>query len=85
MRLLSTAKTKMWIGIAVLNLDACNIEDQRLYSSDDYNNKVYINVIDKFYIVVHARGEGEVEPSGKFFKEKLDCPEEKKINQNWGI
>ena len=26
--------------------------------------------------------EGELEPNGKLFEEKLDCPEEKKIDQN---
>ena len=27
--------------------------------------------------------EGEVEPNGTLFQDKLDCTEERKIDQNW--
>ena len=39
----------------------------RLWSSGGNNNKVCVHIIDKFYAILNAREEGEVDPNGKLF------------------
>ena len=55
LRLLSTAKTKMKIVIAVQHQDACSVAGQGLYSSENDNKKLYVNIVDNFYVIVHTR------------------------------
>ena len=55
----------MRIRIAVQHQDACSLAGRRLHSSDNDNNKVYVKIIDNFYVIVHAIEEGEMETNGK--------------------
>ena len=55
----------MRIGITVQQQDSCGIAGRRPHSSDNDNNKVYVKIIDNFYVIVHAIEEGEMETNGK--------------------
>ena len=55
LRLISTARTKMRIGIYVLHQDSCNMVGCRLSYSGVNRNKVYVKMIDKLYVIVHDR------------------------------
>ena len=55
LRLLSTAKTKVRIMINVRNHDACSITGYILHFSDNDNNKVYVKIIGKLYVIIQAR------------------------------
>ena len=45
----------MRIRIDVQLQDACGVEGQRLHSSDNDKNQVYVKIIDTFYVIVQAR------------------------------
>ena len=55
LRLLSTSWTKIRISISVQSQDACSFAGQILNYGDSDNNKVFINVIDNFSVIVQAR------------------------------
>ena len=55
LRLISTARKKTRIVIAVQHQDECSIAGQRIHSSNNDNNTVYVNIIDIFYVIVQAR------------------------------
>ena len=46
---------KMQIWIAFQHKDACIVVVQRLNSNDYVKNQVYVNIIDNFYVIEHAR------------------------------
>ena len=54
LRLLSTARTKIRVRIAVQHQDVLIVTDLRLHYSENDENKSYIIVIDNFYVIVHA-------------------------------
>ena len=58
LRFISTVRTEMRISITVQYQDNCSVEGQRLNSSAGDNNNVYINMVDNFYVTVHARRRG---------------------------
>ena len=45
----------MRIRIAVQRQDACSAVGQRMHSSENDKNQVYVNIIDNFYVIVQAR------------------------------
>ena len=45
----------MLTRIAVWHQYAYGITGNTIYSSDDYNNKVYVDIINKFHVVLHTR------------------------------
>ena len=45
----------MRIMVTVQHQDACCIAGQRMHSCDSDNNQVYVNMVDKFYVIVHTR------------------------------
>ena len=55
LRLLSTSRTKMRIRAAVQQKYACSVVGWKLRSSGGNEKKVYVNIIDNFYVIVHAR------------------------------
>ena len=67
LRSLSTAKTKMQIRISVQHWDAWSVAVQRLYSRDENNNEVCVNIIDKIYVLWYSIEKGDMEHNGKLF------------------
>ena len=55
LRLLITVRTKMQIRIDVKHQYECTGGVLILHSSDNYNNKLYVKTIDKFYVIIHVR------------------------------
>ena len=45
----------MRIGIAVQRQDTCSVASQRMNYCDNDKNKVYVNIIVNFYVMVHSR------------------------------
>ena len=45
----------MKIGIVVQHQDTCSVAGWKMHSSNNDENKVYVNIIDKFYVIVQAR------------------------------
>ena len=52
--LISTARTKISIGIAVQHQYACIVADRILRYIDGDNNKLYVKIIDDFYVIVQV-------------------------------
>ena len=80
LHLLSIARTKMRIGIAVQHQDVCSVAGRRLNSSDNDKKQVYVKIIDNFYVIVHARRRWDVTQHN--FK-SLKGPWERKTEQSW--
>ena len=45
----------MRIGISVYHQDSCIFAGQIMLSIGDDNNKVYVKIIDDFYVILHVR------------------------------
>ena len=55
LRLLSTARHKLEIGISVQHQYSCIIAGHILRSIDYNNNKFYVYIIDDLYVMIQAR------------------------------